>query len=71
MFKGRSFMNKGKLPQPKSLICLPWMLLRKQQIRVAPNGGQRKLASDKSSHKAWSVEDTKKFKRKFSELLAA
>ena len=38
---------------------------------VATNGGQRKLGSEKSSRQAWSMEDTKVIKRKFSEHLAA
>ena len=68
----RWILREQKKAAAASIANLPTMdAAEKTANYVATNGGQRKLASDKSSRQAWSVEDTKVIKRKFSELLAA
>ena len=58
----RWILREQKKTAEASIANLPTM--------DATNGGERKLASDKSSRQAWSMEDTKVIKRTFSELLA-
>ena len=68
----RWILREQKKTEAVSIANLPTMdAAEKTANYVATNGGQRKLASDKSSRQAWSMEDTKVIKRKFSELLAA
>ena len=55
-------MNQKKTAAA-SITNLPTMdAAEKTANYVATNGGKRKLASDKSSRQAWSMEDTKVIK---------
>ena len=68
----RWILREQKKTAAASIANLPTMdAAEKTANYVATNGGQTKLASEKSSRQAWSMEDTKVVKRKFSELLAA
>ena len=68
----RWILREQKKTAAASIANLPTMdAAEKTANYVATYGGQRKLASEKSSRQAWSMEDTKVIKRKFSELLAA
>ena len=68
----RWILREQKKTAAASIANFPSMdAAEKAASNVATNGGQRKLGSDKSSCQAWSMEDTKVIRRKFSELLAA